>query len=298
MIMLPNGKATAQENAEREDEASEGFIPDVALIKRTERAISKAVKNEVNLTREVFSVVRSCESLPMAAATFTFAEQNVLKAEQVDSMQALAAKYGVASVSSYQQAKSNILNGVRREDELRKQQQSWLNWKETHDGDSKVVLSDSYLNIWSNRYEGAEGHTMYMRDYREASAAKRLRDAAEKKLAKKAGTAGTATVTEITPAQVASGESGKLPDSIRQALSSLVREVQDVAAILSEDFICKTLNGAMASLVHERKDVQRKVMEASSAATSKPSKAVAESKKAKQLPEVPAEAPKAAESAA
>lgn len=299
--MLPNGRGsgTSQDQAKAASKASvvemvskEVFNPEAA--EKGYKLIMQSVRESASWTRDLFLVIRSCEDVHIAKASLVAAESRAIqKFREMITQEdptysgkiknlADVAKYNGDKQLTYTTTKSKLFGIIDNESDLCADLQGWWNFQAKHDGEPHKGLPEGYLNIYAKRYnDEKKGSSLFMRDAREAQAAKGLLVARSEQLKReqsKAAGAQTGQNGEQTQQGVASGtrQRGNLPESTQACLNAVIKAVQDSYEVLP----LETLNGVLSetvsrinTLVEEKREALKAKV---SAGSSKPSTAIAE----------------------
>lgn len=328
MEMLANGRGsgTSADQARAADKArvmdlvtKEDINPQA--VERGIQLIMRSVKEAAGWTRDLFLLVRSCSDIHIAKASLVAAESRAVQrfrelitqedkeyAGKIKNLNDIA-KYNGQTQLTYSVTKSKIFGIIDSNVDLCHDLQSLWLFQTKHDGAPHKGLPDGFLDPWHARYQDdKKGSTLFMRDAREAQAAKGILTAREAQLNReksKEASAQTGQNGEQTQQQVTSGgtasvvQKGDLVKSTQEALNLVVRLTmacnsdQEVTIEDTNRVLTECANG-LQKLITDARD---KVKQAVAATSSSPSKGIAAAKAAADgIPsEVPADGSSAVE---
>ena len=244
---------------------------DDALAEKGKKIILDTVRKGAELSRQIFEIVRECESPEYVEGTFKVAEARALKVikdaqdahfkkleaegkapdeKPIRTLSDIAKVQGGAGAASYIAVKARYVKWVNDSDSMVKDLQDWFNFQAKHDGEPQMAVQPDLLNPWSKRYAGNLGWQQFSRDARLCENSKNLLTNRKRVLERQKGrqaAAETGQHGEQTQQGMASGvrQRGNLPDSIQACLNAVIKAVQSSYETIETE----TLNGILSQCV-------------------------------------------------
>jgi hypothetical protein len=258
------------------------------------KLIQNSVKEAANWTAQLFQLIRDCEDTSVAWASFTYSEEQAIKwfretIQQSDpdysgKIRNLAdvARYNGDKQLSYSVTKSKLKGIIDDETALCDGLQKWYNFQQKHDGFGARALPEGFLNIYSKRYDGKKGSTVFMRDAREAREGANMLENRTAQMRREGAKADAAKTGEQGEQAVSGATAGvrqntNLPAVIFEAQNNLLRAIQDCYEEIGNDEWVANKLQALAVEMRELVAIARKEVKDKVAATSsKPSQAIAD----------------------
>jgi hypothetical protein len=312
MVEVTQSQATAQAMAQA---ASEGKNPATVLsivtrsefnpqlVEKVQKLVLGIAKASEGLTGKMFSVIQACTTEHQAKGTFVEAESKACKELGAKSISDANSRSGIKLFASYMAIKSTLFSAIDRKDDLAIVLQELWNFEQEHESKEQRIVPEDFLDPWGLRYKDKDkGHSLFMKDYREASAAggvltskkkvhARAAELATQEAAKKNEAAGAGTqATQGADAGMArSGHTqakAVLDTVTASAVNYLIMAVHEAYNTLQPEVIqaaldecAKKLNAAVAAKHDETRAIAAR-------AGNKP---VIQAEVAQDLPDLPAE---------